>query len=404
MVSVYPTQKGGFRRDPLREGGAGYSGGGFRPPTFNRGPTQFRPPANQGGFKPPAAANEGTRNWWRDLSRALSLGTAVLTSPLIWVKPGEGVLNDPLVNDPVGYARHCENTNPGCAPIGGNQEDAYTTIDVINAGFCTTTGCLNVSQTFYPDIESIPVPGRYLLYWRRRQGGTNLHKPKISWDRGTDGQPTTLEWPVSAPQAVPGLEPWADPVVAPSADPFLLPVQKPMPAIAPVPFPLVRTAPATSPLGNPAFNGEPAYAPYAPAFGAPGTAISYGANVATALAHGMIPRVPPSPRERERKTNPIATWVYAGLGFITETVDAVDAVWEALDDEVKTRVKGRRTTPQQKLEDLFNNLDRLDVNQAFINLIIEGLEDRLWGALGKQTRDANRNDDRVPGWAAGPAI
>lgn len=414
MVSTYPTQKGGL--------GGGYSfgtpisisdvRGGGAVPYFRGGPTQFRPPANKGGYRPPKPANEASRNWWHDLNKALALTTAAVLNPGTTILVENPIRPFGAFSKPRNWPSatlfsaglHAADTafhlswpdrtwsassslNPSLGFHGNTTPDVALKF-VGSALGGTRTAAVPAGHWLWGGHTDrlLPNPERHYWQWEVQRPATNAPWPPI-WN--VPGR--TFAFPPS-------------PMLAPSADPWLIPILTPIPGVVAVPFPLTRNAPGTVPLGDPAYNGEPSYGVVPVPFGSPGTVIVYGPNGATASAPGMIPRRPPPKNERERKTNPVAAWVYAGLSFVTESTDAVDAVWKALPGDAKTRIKGQRTTPQQKLEDIINGLDRLDVSQAVVNLILEALEDRLWAAGGKLTKQANQRDGKIPGWASGPAI
>lgn len=411
MVSTYPIQRGSFANanDLAREVRGNPSitvhditmdGAGIY---FRRGPTRFRPPANK-GRNPPKPANEANRNWWRELGKALAVGTAAVTHPHFWQKGDPGGDIDPSLVGP-GWTLAVD--QPHVVLNNAWMCQAY------DAGVWKWSTNLGVG-THYVNVPTAPNPTTafsitYCEY-DPFPAGANEWYVRARFNRATNPS-----------QALPGTPPLTSPTpniisvepvpwtwAFPSADPFWLPITTPVPTPRAVPFALARGAlrlGVTSPLGDPQLNGEPSLAPTPVVFPAPGTAIVWAPGSAAGLQiQGNARREPPRKRERERKTNPVAVWVYAGLGFVTETLDALEAVWKALPGKYKTRIKGQRTTPQQMAEDLYRNWDKVDVPEAIENLVWEAIEDRIYGAMGKQTKQANQRDQRIPGWSAGPAI
>ena len=76
----------------------------------------------------------------------------------------------------------------------------------------------------------------------------------------------------------------------------------------------------------------------------------------------------------------------------TEIVDLIDEIFKALPPEVqatapRTAITSptawkpgiRYTGPLDKLRHIYNNLDRLDIEQAVLNVIMNQIEDAIWG-------------------------
>ena len=166
------------------------------------------------------------------------------------------------------------------------------------------------------------------------------------------------------------------------------------------------------------------------------------------------PRPNPNPRRaprgvKERKVKgPLALRLLAARGLyggITELEDAVTAVHKALDKECLKakgarkagpvwdpskrntadgfawrkhwngkyiewhREKGayRKPTVLEKAEVLARHFDCVNLEAAIQNLIEESAEDRIYGALGKQSRKAAEAENRGPfprGYELGPAL
>lgn len=110
-------------------------------------------------------------------------------------------------------------------------------------------------------------------------------------------------------------------------------------------------------------------------------------------------RGPPPRREKERKTltrsAKIAIGLYKALDWASEKAELIDALWDALPDDVKKRwSKGRRTTGEQfgqygtegadwKAQALWHNWHRVDLEQAARNIIKNYVEDSMIGATQK---------------------
>lgn len=114
------------------------------------------------------------------------------------------------------------------------------------------------------------------------------------------------------------------------------------------------------------------------------------------------PRQAPKPREREIKMKLRGPkWIY-GLQKLyheyTEANDVIDAIYEALPEnlrkgaekarkkELKNAGKKQIIGPQDKLEVLYHNLDRVDLNEAFKNILKNQIEDAAVGAANQHVK------------------
>lgn len=116
-------------------------------------------------------------------------------------------------------------------------------------------------------------------------------------------------------------------------------------------------------------------------------------------------RPPMGTKERKRK--------WAGMGVLAaskaalngtlETCDAISAVWDALPRDVKwSPGLGRGKNCADKARDLFTHFDKLDIDEALVNLAKMYIEDKLYGKVFATTDKAGRNLSKhgmkVPGW------
>lgn len=172
-------------------------------------------------------------------------------------------------------------------------------------------------------------------------------------------------------------------VPSPTTDPRPSPAGKPRP-IAP---PMIIGGPGTLPKTNPKPDGHNS--------------------------------TPPGPGEKERKTiaNPksggLVSWA---VGTVTESIDFIEALHDALPDDVKrhyykdSKGKWRRAKPSAStmLKDLYKNFDKLDLNEALKNVIINQLQDAIIGKLGaraqKEAKPFLELLGRPVGFGTGPAI
>lgn len=225
----------------------------------------------------------------------------------------------------------------------------------------------------------------------------------------------------------------------PAIDPLSLPIQKPMPAPKPIPvsfLPGIKPNPNRVPSERRDYGLEPKpnpwpeptplnpywpfpvlpFYPVNPEPWLPPTEPSVPSiDFDTGFTNGkklITPRPgrhykrPPGRNERETKKtlNPslFARLARMGISGATEGADFVGAVYEALPTNI-TRFKGRDGKwrdkdmgPINKAIRIFNNLDKLDVDQAVKNLIYNHLEDKL---IGKLSAGARKDLERK-GWTS----
>lgn len=181
----------------------------------------------------------------------------------------------------------------------------------------------------------------------------------------------------------------------------------------------------TSPAPRPIWYAPPRPSPWTPEFPQVGNArvdFKPAPRPEPSFGHVLTPGAkpqpisprgpqPPGPRTKERKAGlpPWAAFAWRAANPITETNDAISAIYEALSRKIKIaeyKKRGRQPTPQEKLMILYANINSLNVGQAVSNLIVEAAEDRFYGRAGQALRDAGRNmyPDRPIGLGAGPAF
>lgn len=112
-----------------------------------------------------------------------------------------------------------------------------------------------------------------------------------------------------------------------------------------------------------------------------------------------VKRKPPPEGEKQRKSIPFAKKVviaiYKGLDVASEGAEIVDAVYDALPDSVKKRWKKAERMGDNfgqygidgadwKMRAIYHNADKIDVEQAFKNIIKNGLTDAVTGGIQSQ--------------------
>lgn len=217
-----------------------------------------------------------------------------------------------------------------------------------------------------------------------------------------------------SPWWFPAVQPAISPSINPHALPINVPVTTPRPvAYGAVPYMPVADpfAPGTTPLRGPA----PARA-ISPSPWQNGIVVTPGQPVKPAPPHV---RRPPVRGECERKpARDVKRAIDRIVGPVTEAVDAIDAVYDALPWKVRmaeyrkckaSGMGGREClTPQRKLQIVYDNYESLDMVEVIKNLAKNAAEDRI---IGELSRRADKNLRRR-GWhdifnrgpTSGPAI
>lgn len=246
------------------------------------------------------------------------------------------------------------------------------------------------------------------------------------WEK--TGSPTQAEPQFVNPEAFAPDE-YAPPGDLPyHVDPWYLPVHAPIPVPDPLPFKVIphvqpnpRRAPSErdqrgnrAPFVHPGNDLKPTPSPDQPSENDPalrprarplpgvGPTIQIDPGGITFKPPTHRP-APPSGRTKERKfiaNLPPGTFARI-INNITETVDVIDAIHDALPEDCQ---KG--DTPQAKLQDLYNCYHRLDVGQAMINLRNEAAEDKIFGRIGSGAGKGSEAlfGNRPVGPGTGPAL
>lgn len=221
------------------------------------------------------------------------------------------------------------------------------------------SGCLNDQFPVNPSYNTPEAlvaatnPNTMTLY-QEYYGGITPQFPKrwrldVSYEKiipGVQPLPTFVRGTYVKPDALPENLPdhWVDPRVIPPGRPW--PLQKPR----------VRHQP------RPGHNPEGRNLPK---------------DTRTIWQPRPRPR-PPRKGEKERKVRASAG-LRRFLGWVlstgSEVGDFLDSLWDALPKEYQTR----DATMAEKFSDLYGNLDRVDMNEAFQNLIENMHEDRITG-------------------------
>lgn len=207
-------------------------------------------------------------------------------------------------------------------------------------------------------------------------------------------------------QVGPASQPIGDPKFNPNAEPGTEPLPAPVPKpgsprVVPDPFDAPRflptrrrrfeprpdTIPRYDPQGEPVPQSRPIPRSGLELAPKPGTRRRPGHDFA---------KPPPGTKERKFIGN-ISPRSPLGLlvNFITESVDTINAIYKALPADIRSATfrKGGyvRVSPQVKAQTIYDNFDAVDINQAIENIVLEQLEDFVYGKLGQASASASKN-------------
>lgn len=197
------------------------------------------------------------------------------------------------------------------------------------------------------------------------------------------------------PNPYPVSNPFTDPQVYPDplTEPPFLPRFTPLPRFNPAanskpwfdPFAFpAELSPA--PLQNPAPLSKPSYVPNGYAKNFPMRGPSSRPSSRPGPRHHA--KRPPRVNEKEGKTKAREALdkIADALGKVTEAMDLVGAAWDALPDSAKSRsfFKGKEIEPsfKKKLNDVWNNWDKVRYPDFLKNVIQNQLEDYVGGKFG----------------------
>lgn len=268
-------------------------------------------------------------------------------------------------------------------------------------------------------------PGDYFC-WRSRTAFNPQSLPPINyWAKYATGWTVRYEKLAASPfplpmfpgingaaKVVPLPQPMADLIY--TIDPASTPVVRPQSVPAPIPYALIPRM-RTNPWRYEQYQRQAGYrvgeVP-APAGTLPLAAPMVGIATSPAVAAKAQPltkfhylrRPPKGTKERKIRTKGYLA-VTALLNTATEAVDAVEAVYRALPRNLRPRSK---QSPQAMLRLLYEHWDKVDVVQAGQNLILEELQDRVYGYFGRGLKKAAQRNwphGELPiGYQAGPAL
>lgn len=256
--------------------------------------------------------------------------------------------------------------------------------------------CLDILKTTW---AANPVPDPYPGGGGVVTLGGHTTSSSVRWKKRAVIRPA-----VGAPVPTPVLA--TMPEVLPLADPALDPLLNPEAPFRPAVNPNVTkvTGPAVQPLELP--NGQQGVNPFTgqDMVAQPLPNLRWEMQVGPSTVPPLAPRPtgkkPPDKNTKEKKTKSsgaAAAAVFAALDVVSEASEVVDAIYDALPDDVKkaTKQKGRGLIDQAgqygidgadwKAQAIWDNFDKVDWNKALSNVIANEIQDQALGNIHKNT-------------------
>lgn len=201
---------------------------------------------------------------------------------------------------------------------------------------------------------------------------------------------------------------WPEPAFHPAIDPMALPIGAPVPVVKPLPVravPKRRSNPYRSPTEQPRWGPGPA--PRSPANTLPGygkTFVIEAGKPVRELPAARHKLARPSGKQRKFVLAlPKGAGYVRFLDFVGETADLIGAIYDALPRQYRPR---RVVRAAEQLEILYEHWDKLDLQKAAQNILVEHAEDYMYGRIGRSYAAANRASplQSMAGWQFGPAL
>ena len=287
----------------------------------------------------------------------------------------------------------------------------------------------NTSGTYYSNYEMLGSP---------TEPGDETLAIGRGWPDG-DGNPVAMSWgrvyirevPAANPTGsvrfqpatpglinLPGIFPNLPPLFS-GIFPELKPINQPIGVDLQLPYAaLPGIANSNWPQGRSFTNANPS--PHSGAMPSPDTEVRFpppagGPPTVIETKHNWNP---PGPNRKEQKVKMNGgSALLRAIGALTETRDAINAVYDALPKDVKTAdwvknaPKGQKgaipeVSMKGKLETLYKNFSKIDPVQAVANLAINAAEDAVIGRMSQRTQKNLNNSgyNSALGYGSGPAL
>lgn len=284
-------------------------------------------------------------------------------------------------------------------PLNGWVIDYFCSWAKINCSSFKFKTCIG-GQSPVGSVPAVPPAAGATTYglWERYRGGfLNFNATRVSfWRPSAVSNP----YPNMSPSA------WAPPAPNPNALRWEPDAQPNMAREHDAVREAMRDAPASQLAEAPAWNWNREID------------LASGSSAPPVTPHRYATRTPPSKGTRERKAMPatkalgIALW--KAMDNVSEAAEVVDAFYEALDDKVKERWNCGANTGNYlahtagqygidhadcKLRALWHNWEKVDLEQAFRNVVKNQIEDKIIGGyqskLPKNTGNVLSDGDKA---------
>lgn len=186
--------------------------------------------------------------------------------------------------------------------------------------------------------------------------------------------------------------------------------------------PLPQLDPGLAPIGQPIvwlpipFTAVPYMPDYIPGIRLAGDGLTLGRVEVIQYSPGLDPgtgrpiepvvhpgRAGRRTKERKARVTPAVSFVLRQINRVTETIDFVDAAYDALPYNIR-RSCGLNATPQKKASCVYRHADQIDISSFIENLVRNEIEDRVIGSVARRAGIAARDLDLLFGFQVGPAL
>lgn len=118
-----------------------------------------------------------------------------------------------------------------------------------------------------------------------------------------------------------------------------------------------------------------------------------------------VGRRPPGKGEKQKKVRPRYALLQGGISLVTEGLDVIDALYDALPEQLRRRKRraGQASLPE-RIETLYDNFLDIDPEKAFTNLVVDQIEDAILGRIGQKLGKSAKREGRGGSVLVGPAL
>lgn len=278
-----------------------------------------------------------------------------------------------------------------CPPCPGTIDAQSGTVNTNCVG-CLVLQAQNITSLGIG--KPFPVNTNSIILWKLSAGVVG--QASARYDVRRQWRRPVMLWPVGiGPRIVPYPLPQLGPETSPAPNPKLRPAVPPwldpdsLPPLSPEPYPTHPPYWVIPKLGP---------NPHRPTAYQPRRGPTPDENL-----RPVFPRNPPvitrprapGPKTKERKVygTGLAPAVRAGLNMVTESADAITAVWEAIPwkDRMAYHDGKKKPTIQARAQAIYDMWDKVDLSEAIKNLAANQAEDAAFGKAGKALGGKSRD-------------